>query len=81
MEGFHLHRIQQLQLELADLRERNGSFSDDSRLSHSDIKDISQFGPSKGSQTDANGSGGNMMLPNGNSSSSGVMAPQVDHRY
>ncbi|KAI4325022.1 hypothetical protein MLD38_030455 [Melastoma candidum] len=63
MEGFHLHRIQQLQVELADLRERNGSLSDDSSISQPNMKDGSQLGPSKGNQHDVNGSLQNEHVP------------------
>ncbi|KAI4384868.1 hypothetical protein MLD38_002965 [Melastoma candidum] len=67
MEGFHMHRIQQLQLELADLKERNGSLSDGSHPYQSDVKDVSQLGLSKGNQLDANGSGLETVFQNGNS--------------
>ncbi|KAF3942652.1 hypothetical protein CMV_030715, partial [Castanea mollissima] len=72
MERLHMHTVQQLQLELADARERSGTYSDESRISQTNSKDVSQFGQSNGNQLDANGgsgtSGGNSgVLPNGNS--------------
>lgn len=70
MERLHLHTVQQLQLELADARERSGAYSDESHLSQTNSKDVSQFGQSNGNQLDATGggtSGGNPgVLPNGN---------------
>ncbi|KAL2339563.1 hypothetical protein Fmac_007503 [Flemingia macrophylla] len=63
MERVHLHAIQQLQLELADARERNGSYNDDSRMPQMNSKNnATQFGQENGSQYDLNGgnaSGGN----------------------
>nr|XP_023918146.1 uncharacterized protein LOC112029690 [Quercus suber] len=72
MERLHMHTIQQLQLELADARERSGIYSDESRISQTNSKDVSQFGQSNGNQLDANGGGGTSggnsgVLPNGNS--------------
>ena len=72
MERLHMHTIQQLQLELADARERSGTYSDESRISQTNSKDVSQFGQSNGNQLDANGGGGTSggnsgVLPNGNS--------------
>ncbi|KAJ6294776.1 hypothetical protein OIU76_022788 [Salix suchowensis] len=43
MERIHLHTIQQLQLELADARERSGSYTDETHLSQSNPKDVSSF--------------------------------------
>ncbi|TKY74036.1 Reticulocyte-binding protein a [Spatholobus suberectus] len=69
MERVHLHAIQQLQLELADARERSGTYNDDSRMSQMNSKNnVTQFGQENGSQFDLNGgnaSGGNNgLLPN-----------------
>lgn len=69
MERVHLHAIQQLQLELADARERSGTFNDDSRMSQINSKNnVTQFGQENGSQFDLNGSnasgGNNGLLPN-----------------
>ncbi|PPE01461.1 hypothetical protein GOBAR_DD01518 [Gossypium barbadense] len=58
MERLHLHTIHQLQLELADVRERNGSYTDGSHMSQTKSKDLSQFGQTNGKQVDSNGSGG-----------------------
>ncbi|PPS17086.1 hypothetical protein GOBAR_AA03499 [Gossypium barbadense] len=57
MERLHLHTIHQLQLELADVRERNGSYTDESHTSRTKSKDVSQFGQTNGKQVDSNGSG------------------------
>ncbi|KAI3409102.1 uncharacterized protein J3R85_019731 [Psidium guajava] len=59
MERFHVHTVQQLQLELADLRERCGSFTDESRIPQTNMKDASQFGQINDNQLDSNGSSGN----------------------
>lgn len=71
MERLHLHTIQQLHLELADARERSGTYNGESRLSQTNSKDVSQFVQSNGNQLDGNRggtSGGNSgVLPNGNS--------------
>lgn len=72
MERLHLHTIQQLQLELADARERSGTYNDDSRMSQMNSKtNVTQFGQENGNQFDLNGgnaSGGNNgPLPNENS--------------
>ncbi|KAL9432675.1 hypothetical protein AB3S75_027658 [Citrus x aurantiifolia] len=72
MERLHLHTIQQLQRELADARERSGTFTDDSHISHNNSKDATQFAPNNGNQLAANGgalSGNTSILPNGNSDS------------
>ncbi|GMY07603.1 hypothetical protein FCV25MIE_02842 [Fagus crenata] len=90
MERLHMHTIQQLQLELADARERSGTYSDESRISQTNSKDVSQFGQSNGNQLDANGGGGTSggnsgVLPNGNSdnvssfASTGNASTQPDH--
>ncbi|XP_022763167.1 uncharacterized protein LOC111308796 isoform X4 [Durio zibethinus] len=57
MERLHLHTIHQLQLELADARERNDSYTDESHISQANSKDLSQFGKNNGNQVDSNGSG------------------------
>ncbi|XWS61401.1 hypothetical protein CRYUN_Cryun07bG0123100 [Craigia yunnanensis] len=57
MERLHLHTIHQLQLELADARERNGSYTDESHISQANSKDLSQFGQNNVNQVDSNGSG------------------------
>ncbi|KZV31010.1 cingulin [Dorcoceras hygrometricum] len=61
MERLHLH-IQQLQLELADARERGGSYSDGSQVSQTNSKDV-PVGQSNGGQLEGNG------LPSENSGS------------
>ncbi|XP_054797383.1 uncharacterized protein LOC129302483 isoform X3 [Prosopis cineraria] len=90
MERVHLHAVHQLQLELADARERSGAYNDDSRMSQTSSKqNASQFGQDNGNQFDANGSsssgGNNGLLPNENSdnglplASSGNASIQVGH--
>ena len=89
MERLHLHAIQQLQLELADARERSGTYNDDSRMSQMNSKkNVTQFGQENGNQFDLNGgnaSGGNNgLLPNESSdnappfASSGNASIQVE---
>ncbi|KAL2558812.1 hypothetical protein Fot_03551 [Forsythia ovata] len=56
MERFHLH-MQQLQLELADAREKSGSYSDASHISQINSKDASEVGQSNGNQLEVNGNG------------------------
>ncbi|CAI9772032.1 unnamed protein product [Fraxinus pennsylvanica] len=53
MERLHLH-IQQILLELADVREQSGSKSDRSRVSQTGLKDASHVGQSSGSQVSGN---------------------------
>lgn len=89
MERLHMHTIQQLQLELAEARERNGTFTDESRISQENNKDASQYGQNDGNQLEMNGggtSGGSAVaLPNGNSDngtsfgSTGNSSNQIDH--
>jgi hypothetical protein len=72
MERLHLHAIQQLQLELADARERTGTYHDDSRMSQVNSKsNVAQYGQENGSQFDLNGGnapgGNNGLLTNENS--------------
>ncbi|XP_056159568.1 uncharacterized protein LOC115680701 isoform X3 [Syzygium oleosum] len=70
MERFHVHTIQQLQLELADLRERCGSFTDESRIPQTNVKDVSQFGQINGNRLDSNGSTGNTVALSSDNSGS-----------
>ncbi|XP_027357300.1 uncharacterized protein LOC113866658 isoform X6 [Abrus precatorius] len=90
MERVHLHAIQQLQLELADARERSGTYNDDSRISQMNSKNnVTQFGQENGNQFDLHGgnaSGGNTgLLPNESSdnvspfASTGNASIQTDH--
>lgn len=86
MERLHMHSIQQLQLELADARERSGTYTDESRIAQSNSKDASQFGQNNGNQLDMNTSSGNTgAIPNGNSDdvqsfpSPGNASTQIDH--
>ncbi|XP_057951682.1 uncharacterized protein LOC131146242 isoform X2 [Malania oleifera] len=69
MERLHLHTLQQLQLELAEARERSGTYNDESHVSQSSSKDVSQFGQNNGSQLEMNvgstSSGNSGVLPNG----------------
>ncbi|XP_023771737.1 uncharacterized protein LOC111920395 isoform X3 [Lactuca sativa] len=55
MERLHLHTLQQLEIELSEARERNGTISDGTRTSH--VKDVSHFVHNNGSQLE--GRGGN----------------------
>ncbi|KAJ6418886.1 hypothetical protein OIU84_002123 [Salix udensis] len=55
MERVHLHTVQQLQFELADARERSGSYADESHLSQSNTKVVSNFIQNNGNQLDVNG--------------------------
>ncbi|KAG1360627.1 hypothetical protein COCNU_09G000900 [Cocos nucifera] len=70
MERHHLQVIQQLQLELADARERSGIYKDNSQVPHESSKGLSSYVQSKGNQINANDGGtlnGNMgFLLNGN---------------
>lgn len=73
MERLHLH-AQQLQLELADARERSGAYNDDSQMSQTNTKNnVSEFGQDNGNQFDVNGSdntnGNTGLLPHENSNS------------
>ncbi|KAK4273846.1 hypothetical protein QN277_017162 [Acacia crassicarpa] len=80
MERLHLHAIQQLQLELAEARERSVTYNH---------KDSSQFGQDNGTHFDVNrgntSNGNNGLLPNENSdsaqpfASNGNAAIQTDH--
>ncbi|KDP26184.1 hypothetical protein JCGZ_22852 [Jatropha curcas] len=70
MERLHMITMQQLHLELADARERSGSYPDESHVSQKSSKDLSKFGQNNGSQLDVNVSGAtsanNGAIPNGN---------------
>lgn len=70
MERHHLQTIQQLQLELAEARERNGIYTEDSRMALSNSKDVAPYVQNKGNQFSVNESGtlnGNSgIIPNGN---------------
>lgn len=89
MERLHLHTIQQLQLEIADARERSGAYTDEARASQPNLKDASHFEQKNGSQVDVNGSdtssGNHGVLPNGTADngpsfvSSGNASTQTDH--
>ncbi|XP_031382843.1 uncharacterized protein LOC116197000 isoform X2 [Punica granatum] len=73
MERFHLHTIQQLQLELAESKERSGSYTSESRVPPVNSKEASQFGQKDGTQLDANGSSRQSVgLSNGNSDNSSI---------
>ncbi|XP_043721925.1 uncharacterized protein LOC122669249 isoform X3 [Telopea speciosissima] len=50
IERMHLHTIQQLQLELAEARERSGIYNDESRMAHAAAEDASPFGQNRGNQ-------------------------------
>lgn len=73
-----MHTVQQLQLELADARERSGSYSDESHLSQGKSKDLSNFSQNNGNQLDVNGSAAshanNGTLSNGNVNNSSSFA-------
>lgn len=86
MERIHMHTVQQLQLELADARERSGAYNDET-CAEANSKDLSQFGLNNGHQSDAN-AGGILMetsgvLANGSGISSfvstGNASNQTDH--
>ncbi|XP_048421351.1 uncharacterized protein LOC103951599 isoform X2 [Pyrus x bretschneideri] len=86
MERRHMHTVQQLQLELADARERSGTYTDESCMAQSNSKDASQFGQNNGNQLDMNTSNGNTgPFQNGNSDdvpsfpSTGNTSAQIDH--
>lgn len=78
MERLHLH-IQQLQIELTEVRERNGTFSDGSQVSKANSKDATQIGKSANNQlyesgNDAPPGGNSGNLPNGNDENSSSFA-------
>lgn len=74
MEKLHMH-IQQLQLELADAREKSGIQLDEPHVSHANSNDISQGRHANGSPLEVNDSNlpkaDTSNLQNGNSESSG----------
>ncbi|KAJ6340725.1 hypothetical protein OIU77_008475 [Salix suchowensis] len=82
MERIHLHTIQQLQLELADARERSGSYTDETHLSQSNPKDVSSFSQNNGNQLDVNGTtasnANNGALQNGNADNAPSFASTVN---
>lgn len=55
MERLHLHTRQQLEIELSEARERSGTYSDGSRTTQTNVKDLSHFVHSNGSQLEASG--------------------------
>ncbi|XP_057479592.1 uncharacterized protein LOC130766879 isoform X2 [Actinidia eriantha] len=91
MERLHLHTVQQLQLELADAREKCGTYPDESHVSQTISKDASQIGQNNGNQLDANGSSipvaNSGSLPNGSPEnvssfvSAGNGSAQADHPH
>ena len=90
MERVHLYTVQKLQLELADARENGGTFTEESRISQENSKDVSQYGQNDGNHLEVNGngtSGGSTgTLPNGNSDNvtsfgSGNPSTQVLYYY
>lgn len=70
MEGHHLQVIQQLQLELAEARERSGVYADDLVRAASKTKEALPRSQNKGNQISVNGgaplSGNTSVYPNGN---------------
>lgn len=82
MERLHLH-VQQLQLELADAREKTGSNMDGSSLSQKNLKDASELGQSNGGQQDVNSNGspsaGSLQNGNPESVSGGNTSAQADN--
>lgn len=80
MERLHLH-IQQLQLELADAREKTGTNMDGSNLTQKNLKDPSELGQSNGGQQDVNSNGspsaGSVQNGNPESVSGGNTSAQV----
>ncbi|KAL0400543.1 UNVERIFIED_CONTAM: hypothetical protein Slati_4084200 [Sesamum latifolium] len=83
MERLHLH-IQQLQLELADIREKSGSHSDGSHASNTNSNDASRIVHINGSQSEVNDNNSPSVnsgnLQNGNSETSGGSTlTQTDH--
>ncbi|XP_038708807.1 uncharacterized protein LOC120003788 [Tripterygium wilfordii] len=90
MERVHVHVLQQLQLELADARERRRTFNDEPHVLQSNSKDVSQFSHNNVNHLNVNGGGDGSnantgALPNGimdNLSSfvpSGNRSTQSDH--
>ncbi|GFY84032.1 hypothetical protein Acr_03g0008060 [Actinidia rufa] len=91
MERLHLHTVQQLQLELADAREKCGTYPDESHVSQTISKDASQIGQNNGNQLDVNGSSipvaNSGSIPNGSPEnvssfvSAGNGSAQADHPH
>ncbi|KAJ7959413.1 Reticulocyte-binding 2 a [Quillaja saponaria] len=89
MERLHLHTVQQLQLEAADARERNGIYTDNSCLPQENSQNnASHFGQDNKTQVDISGStsrGNTGGLPNENSDNipsfalAGNSSTQTDH--
>ncbi|KAK4762282.1 hypothetical protein SAY87_030166 [Trapa incisa] len=83
MERFHLHTIQQLQLELAEVRDRCGTHAGESHVSQVKSNEISCFGHHNGAQRDTNGSSrksGTLSYGNSDNSlvaSNGIMGEHV----
>ncbi|XP_022974326.1 nipped-B-like protein B isoform X1 [Cucurbita maxima] len=68
MERLHVHALQQLQLELADARERSGTYNDESNISQTNSKDVPQYGQTNSNQLGgAASTGNNGALSSGNS--------------
>lgn len=66
-----MQTIQQLQQELAEAREQNSIYTEESGMAHANAKDATSYAPDKGNQFSVNESsmlnGGNSgILPNGN---------------
>ena len=62
-----MHSLQQLQLELADARERSGTYNEESNISQTNSKDVSQYGQTNNNQLGGAASNGNNgALSNGN---------------
>ncbi|KAK4793770.1 hypothetical protein SAY86_024205 [Trapa natans] len=73
MERFHLHTIQQLQLELAEVRDRSGTYAGETHVLQVNSKEASHFGKNDGTQLDANGSSRKSgTISNGNSDYSSI---------
>ncbi|PIA48790.1 hypothetical protein AQUCO_01300014v1 [Aquilegia coerulea] len=70
MERHHLQAIQQLQLELAEARQRSGIYTDESSIDRANSEEASSFGQTKGTQFTVNEDGtissNPRVVPNGN---------------
>lgn len=70
VERHHMQTIQQLQLELAEARERNVTYTEDSRMIHPTSKDGTPYVQNNGNHFNVNDggalSGNSGILPNGN---------------
>ncbi|KAL7108174.1 hypothetical protein ACP275_06G098600 [Erythranthe tilingii] len=83
MERLHLH-IQQLQLELADVREKSGSNLDGSHISQTNLKDTSELEKTNGRQLevivdDSPSTNAGSLQGNSESASVGNTSTQADH--